>query len=85
LSGTEVIVTQPFGLLPEFSPIIFWRYRLVQQALKSGVKPTAKQFHTSPPVVRFWRDRFQKEGYFGLDDRSLIYTATGGHVREAAV
>ncbi|MBI3618134.1 MAG: helix-turn-helix domain-containing protein [Candidatus Omnitrophica bacterium] len=43
---------------------------MVQQSLKNGVKPTAKQFHTSPPVVRFWRDRFQEEGYSGLDDRS---------------
>jgi hypothetical protein len=47
-----------------------WRYQMVQQALKNGVKPTAGQFHTSPPVVRFWRNRFQKEGYSGLDDRS---------------
>jgi transposase-like protein len=47
-----------------------WRYQMVQQALKTGVKPTAKQFNTSPNVVRFWRDRFQKEGYSGLADKS---------------
>jgi hypothetical protein len=48
----------------------YWRYHIVQHALKNGVKPTARKFHTSPPVVRFWRDRFQKEGYSGLADKS---------------
>jgi len=47
-----------------------WRYQMVQQALKNGVKPTAREFNTSPPVVRMWRDRFQQEGYAGLADRS---------------
>ena len=43
---------------------------MIQQCFKNGVKPTAKQFHTSPPVVRLWRDRFQREGYSGLSDKS---------------
>ena len=48
----------------------FWRYQMVQHGLKHGVKPTARAFKTSPPVVRFWRDRFQREGYSGLGDKS---------------
>jgi hypothetical protein len=47
-----------------------WRYQMVQKALKDGVKPTAKAYHTSPPVVRKWRDRFISKGYFALEDRS---------------
>jgi len=47
-----------------------WRYQMVQQAFKSGVKPAAREFNTSPPVVRLWRDRFKQEGYAGLADRS---------------
>jgi transposase-like protein len=47
-----------------------WRYQIAQKALKIGVKPTARLFHTSPSVVRKWRDRFQTEGYSGLSDRS---------------
>lgn len=47
-----------------------WRYQMVQQALKNGVKPTARKFNSSPPVVRKWRDRFMQEGYAGLADRS---------------
>jgi hypothetical protein len=48
----------------------FWRYQMVQHCLKHGVKPTARAFKTSPPVVRFWRERFQHEGYPGLNDKS---------------
>ena len=47
-----------------------WRYQMVQQALKNGVKPTAREFNTSASVVRMWRDRFKQEGYAGLADRS---------------
>ena len=47
-----------------------FRYQMVQKALEIGVKPTAKLFNTSPPVVRLWRDRFKKDGYSGLDDLS---------------
>jgi transposase len=47
-----------------------FRYQMAQQALKIGIKPTAKLFNTSPSVVRKWRDRFRTEGYAGLNDRS---------------
>jgi hypothetical protein len=47
-----------------------WRYQIAQKALEIGVKPTARLFHTSPFVVRTWRDRFKAEGYSGLSDRS---------------
>lgn len=47
-----------------------WRYQMVQKAIELGVKPAARLFHTSPPVVRLWRDRFEAEGYSGLADRS---------------
>lgn len=46
-----------------------WRYQMVQSALSKGIKPTARLFHTSPPVVREWRHRFLTEGYAGLNDR----------------
>ena len=46
------------------------RYQMVQYALKYGVKPTARTFHTSPPVVRKWLKRFKKDGYIGLLDLS---------------
>ena len=47
-----------------------WRYQMVQKALEIGVKPAARVFNTSPPVVRKWRDQFLVEGYAGLEDRS---------------
>ena len=47
-----------------------WRYQMVQQALEKGIKPAARIFHTSPPVVREWLKRFKTEGYSGLLDRS---------------
>ncbi len=47
-----------------------WRYHMVQQCFKNGVKPTAQEFHTSPQVVRKWRERFKQKGYYGLSDRS---------------
>ena len=47
-----------------------WRYQMVQKALEDGIKPTARAFHTSPPVVRMWVNRFKTEGYSGLADRS---------------
>jgi len=46
------------------------RYQMVQYALKHGVKPTARVFHTSPQVVRTWRDRFLTKGYEELLDLS---------------
>ena len=47
-----------------------FRYQMAQKALETGVKPAARMFNTSPPVVRLWRDRFKAEGYCGLADRS---------------
>ena len=47
-----------------------WRYQMIQYASANGVKPAAKYFHTSPSVVRKWRDRLTTEGYTGLNDKS---------------
>lgn len=47
-----------------------WRYQLVQKAMEIGIKPVARLFHTSPPIVRKWLKRFKTEGYSGLNDRS---------------
>ena len=47
-----------------------FRYQMVQYALQHGIKPAARAFLTSPPVVRDWRNRFSTEGYQGLEDRS---------------
>jgi transposase len=46
------------------------RYQMVQDALKHGIKPTARKFHTSSHVVRKWIKRLDSEGYLGLNDRS---------------
>ncbi len=46
------------------------RYQMVQYALSHGVKPAAKTFGTSPPVVRKWLTRFKERGYAGLVDLS---------------
>jgi len=43
---------------------------MIQYALSHGVKPTARVFGTSPPVVRKWLDRFKEQGYTGLVDLS---------------
>jgi len=46
------------------------RYQMIQYALKHGIKPTARIFNTSPPVVRKWLRRFKENGYEGLLDLS---------------
>ena len=46
------------------------RYQMVQYALSHGLKPTARLFGTSPPVVRKWLTRFKELGYAGLSDLS---------------
>ena len=46
------------------------RYQMVQYALSHGVKPTARLFDTSPPIVRKWLTRFKELGYAGLSDLS---------------
>jgi hypothetical protein len=43
---------------------------MVQYALAHGIKPTARVFGTSPPVVRKWLVRFKEQGYAGLVDLS---------------
>ena len=43
---------------------------MVQKALEIGVKAAARMFNTSPPVVRKWLNRFKKDGYSALVDRS---------------
>ena len=43
---------------------------MVQYALSHGVKPTARVFGTSPPVVRKWLKRFKESGYADLVDLS---------------
>jgi transposase len=43
---------------------------MVQYALSHGIKPTARVFGTSPPVVRKWLNRFKEQGYAGLVDLS---------------
>jgi len=46
------------------------RYQMAQYALSHGVKPTARLFSTSPPIVRKWLERFKENGYAGLVDLS---------------
>lgn len=46
------------------------RYQMTQYTLSHGVKPTARIFGTSPPVVRKWLIRFKEQGYAGLVDLS---------------
>jgi len=43
---------------------------MAQYALSHGIKPTARVFGTSPPVVRKWLNRFKEQGYAGLVDLS---------------
>jgi len=62
---------------------------MVQYALSHGVKPTARVFGTSPPVVRKWLTRFKKQGYAGLSDLSRrphhSPRATPEHIKEHIV
>jgi hypothetical protein len=46
------------------------RYQMVVYAQKRGIKPAARAYNTSPKVIRKWKQRFEEEGYAGLDDRS---------------
>ena len=46
------------------------RHQMIQYALSNGVKPAARVFGTSPPIVRFWLKRFKENGYAGLADLS---------------
>ncbi len=46
------------------------RYQMIQHALKEGVKPAARAFRTSAPIVRKWLKRFKENCYDGLLDLS---------------
>jgi len=45
------------------------RKAIVFEALKNGIKPTAKKFHMSKNTIRLWIRRYQIEGNDGLIDR----------------
>lgn len=65
------------------------RYQMTQHALSHGIKPTARVFGTSPPVVRKWLGRFTEQGYAGLVDLSRrphqSPRATPQHVKDHIV
>jgi len=46
------------------------RYQMIQYAFSHGVKPAARIFGTSAPVVRKWLRRFKEQGYAALVDLS---------------
>jgi len=46
------------------------RYQMLVYAEKEGIKPAARAFKTSPPVIRKWKVRYQQFGYQGLEDLS---------------
>ena len=66
-----------------------WRYQMVQKVFEIGVKATARMFHTSPPVVRKWLNRFKTEGYSALADRShkphLSPHETPAHIKKYVI
>ncbi len=47
-----------------------YRGMLVEYALKHGIKPTAREFKTTPKTVRKWVERFKAEKKPGLQNRS---------------
>ena len=47
-----------------------YRCILVEYALKYGIKPTAREFKTTPKTVRKWVERFKAEKKPGLQNRS---------------
>jgi transposase len=46
------------------------RYQMVQYAIKHGNKPCARDFNTTVKTVRKWRNRFDIDGYLGLNSLS---------------
>ena len=48
------------------------RLRVVQHALKEGVKPTARLFATTPKTVRKWLNRYRQERLAGLNELPRI-------------
>jgi len=47
-----------------------FRYLMAISAIEDGIKPTARDFNTTPKTVRKWRDRWLRKGWKGLDDQS---------------
>lgn len=47
-----------------------FRYLMAIGALEQGVKPTARDFQTTPKTVRKWRDRWEAFGWNGLNELS---------------
>ncbi len=47
-----------------------FRYLMATSAIDFGVKPTARDFNTTPKTVRKWRDRWQNFGWDGLANES---------------
>jgi transposase len=48
------------------------RLRVVQHALKEGVKPAARLFATTPKTVRKWLNRYRQERLAGLNELPRI-------------
>ena len=46
------------------------KVRLVERALKSGIKPAAREFDCNIKTARKWLGRYRKEGLAGLKDQS---------------
>ena len=44
------------------------RLKLVQAALRDGVKPAARLFHTTPKTIRKWLQRYRQERLAGLNE-----------------
>ena len=47
-----------------------FRYEMVRFAQKNGIKPTAREYHTQPKIVRKWVKNYEKLGLSGLKDAS---------------
>lgn len=51
------------------NPVPF-RKKLVEDAIQSGIKPTARKWKTTAKTVRKWKKRYENELLEGLKDRS---------------
>src|SRR5271166_3837006 len=59
-------VARYFDLVREMKDAYNHRLRLVENAKKRGIKPTARLFATTVPTVRKWLRRFEQRGPSGL-------------------
>jgi transposase len=48
------------------------RFRIVQYAIRSGIKPAARAFATTPKTVRKWLTRYKQERLSGLNELPRI-------------